>query len=113
MTNHTLQSQIAQNKHIPHGIMHSILYVKNPGNYLALIKLFSESDTVLPDHLYQPRAWNVMYSSPRSQNDIISVIHYNVRCAYVVEELRKANICLLMKSRHSVEYSKERLWDMC
>ena len=82
MTNHTLQARIAQNKHILQVIVRSILFLakqglpfrgdkedvnseKNPGNFLALMKLFAENDTVLRDHLYQPRARNVTYLSPR------------------------------------------------
>ena len=53
------------------------------------MKLFAESDTVLRDNLYQPRARNVAYLFPRSQNDIISVIGYDVVRANIAE-IRKA-----------------------
>ena len=66
MTNHTLQAQIAQNKHILRGIVRAILFLakqglqfrgdievvdseKNPGNFLALMKLFAETDPALHD----------------------------------------------------------------
>ena len=54
------------------------------------MKLFAETDPPLHDHLYQPRAKNVTYLSPKSQNDIISVISYDVVRANIVEEIKKA-----------------------
>lgn len=64
MTNHTLQAPIAQNKHFLRGIVCGFLFLakqglpfrcdkedvdseKNPGNFLALVKLFAVSDIVL------------------------------------------------------------------
>ena len=38
---------------------------KNPGKFLALTML-AEIDSVLHNHLYQPRSWNATYLSPRS-----------------------------------------------
>ena len=78
MTSPALQAQISQNEHIFQGIVWVILFlakqgspfrgdienvetVKNPGNFLALMKLFAESDPVLHDHVYKPRAKNVTY----------------------------------------------------
>ena len=64
---------------------------KNPGNFLALMKRFvAETDLGLHDHLYQHRANNVTYLSPKSQNDIINVIGYDVVRANIVEEIKKA-----------------------
>ena len=59
------------------------------------------------DHLYQPRARNVTYLSPRSQNDIISVIGYDVVRANIVEEIRKARYFSVLAdevSCHNVEH---------
>ena len=81
--------------------------MKNPGKFLALMNLFAESDTVLRDHLYQPRARNVTYLSPRSQNDIISVIGYDVVRANIIEEIRKARYFSVLAdevSCHNVEH---------
>lgn len=80
---------------------------KNPGNFLALMKLFAETDPVLHDHLYQPRAKNVTHLSPKSQNNIISVIGYDVVHANLVDEIRKAGFFSVMAdevSNHNVEH---------
>ena len=34
---------------------------KNPGNFLALLALFAESDSILCNHLQKPRARNATY----------------------------------------------------
>ena len=78
ITSPALQAQIGLNEHILQGIVQTILFlakqglpfrgdvedvetVKNPGNFLALMKLFAETDPVLHDHVYKPRAKNVTY----------------------------------------------------
>ena len=67
-----LQSRIAENKHILKQIVRAILFLvkqglpfrgdaedvrsqKNSGNFLALLKMLAESDSLLHSHLYQPR----------------------------------------------------------
>ena len=80
---------------------------KNPGNFLALMKLFAETDPVLHDHVYKPRAKNVTYLSPKSQNDIITVIGYDVVRANIVEEIQKAGLFSVFAdevSSHNVEH---------
>jgi hypothetical protein len=113
MTNRALQVRMEQNKHILCAIAHTILLLakqglpfrgdhesvcsnKNPGNFLALLKLFAESDTVLHNHLYQPRARNATYLSPMSQNDIINVIGYDVVRSNIVDEIRNARFFSVM-----------------
>ena len=52
---------------------------ENPGNFLALLKVFSEGDPALASHLQTETASSrVTYLSPQSQNEIIDVIgkHY-------------------------------------
>ena len=73
MSNHTLQAQIARNKHILREIVRCIRYLAkqglpfpgdkesidsggNPGIFLALMKLLAEKDSILSDQLYQPIA---------------------------------------------------------
>ena len=57
---------------------------KNPGNFLALPKRFSESDSILFDHLNKPRAKKATYISPRFQNEIINVIGHDIILANIV-----------------------------
>lgn len=93
MTNTALQSRIDTNKHILQQIVRAITFLakqglplrgdkenircaskQNPGNFLALLKSYAETDPILLSHIYLPRARNVTYLSPRSQNEIINVI---------------------------------------
>ena len=119
-----LQSRIAENKHILKQIVHAILFLakqglpfrgvaedvrsqKNPGNFLALLKMLAESDSLLHSHLYQPRAKNATYLSPRTQNEIISVIGYDVIRAKIILEVKKARFYSIMAdevSSHNEEH---------
>ena len=77
IVSNTLQSRIVENKHILQQIFHAIIFLtkqglplrgdaedvcsqKNPGNFLALLKMLAESDSLLHSHLYQPRAKNAV-----------------------------------------------------
>ena len=87
----TLQARITENKHILRQIVRAILFLakqgmafrgdvedvssnKNPGNFLALLAMLAENDSILHGNLHEPRARNATYLSPRSQNEIINVI---------------------------------------
>jgi hypothetical protein len=66
---------------------------KNPGTFL---RAFAEKDSVLYPH--QPRAKNATYFPP---NDTVIVIDYDVICAGIITEVKKAkffSILSLMKS---------------
>ena len=124
MSNHTLQAQIARNKHILQAIVRCILFLAkqglpfrgdkesidsggNPGNFLALMKLLAEKDSILRDHLYQPIAKNATYLSPMSQNDVISVIGYDVVRANLIAEIKNAKYFSVLAdevSCHGVEH---------
>ena len=56
--------------------------------------------SVLHDHLNKPKAKNATYLSPRSQNEIISVIGYDIIQANIISEVKEAMFSqfLLMKS---------------
>jgi len=74
---------------------------------LALLKLFAENDSVLHAHLYQPRARNVTYLSPKSQNDIIEVIGFDVIRTSSINEVRNAVYYSILAdevSSHNVEH---------
>ena len=53
-----------------------------------LLKSFAETDPILSKRWYHPRAKNATYISPRSQNDIISVIAYDIILVRIVDEIK-------------------------
>ena len=63
---------------------------KNPGNFLALLKDYAERDDTLNEHLQHPKAKYATYVSPRSQNDIMSIIGNDILQASIIEEVKKA-----------------------
>ena len=71
------------------GDLEDVASEKNPGNFLALLKVFAENGPVLHIHLHQPRAKIVTYLSPKTQNDIIDIISFDVIHASVVTEIQK------------------------
>ena len=96
MANSDIQMQMDENRHIVRQIVRAIPFLgkqglpfrsdnedlnitKNPG-----FKCFSESDSILFDHLNKPRAKNATYISPRSQNEIINVIGHDIILANIV-----------------------------
>ena len=99
-----LQDRIANNRHILQEIVRAILYLtkqglplrghreqnSNPGNFLALLKDRACTDSILKQDLEQPAARNATYTSPRSQNDVISVIGFDIIRANLVKEVREA-----------------------
>ena len=95
MMSHTVQAQMEEIKHILYQIVCAIMFlarqglpvwgprediasILNPGNFLALLKSYAEDDSVLHDYLNKPKAKNATLLYPRSQNEINSVIGYNV-----------------------------------
>ena len=74
---------------------------------MALLKVFAENDPVLHGHLHQPRAKNVTYLSPKTQNDIIDIIGFDVIRNSIVTEVQKAKFFSVMAdevSSHNVEH---------
>ena len=53
------------------GKVEYIKFSKNSGNFLALLKSFDETDSILYDHLYKTKAKNATHSSPSTQNEVI------------------------------------------
>lgn len=51
---------------------------ENPGNFVALLKVFSEGNSTLEAHFQTAGSARVTYISPQSQNEMIDVIrkHY-------------------------------------
>ena len=124
ITNTQLQNRIAQNEHILKQIVRAVLVLgkqglpfrgdkeditssRNPGNFLALLKDYSKVDEILHDHLYHPKAKNATYMSPRSQNDIISVIGNDIIRASIIGEVKKAQFFSVLAdevSSHNIEH---------
>ena len=80
---------------------------KNPGNFLALLSTFAETDSVLHAHLHQPRGKNVTYLSPTSQNDMINVIGCDVIRAGIITEVRNGRFFSVLAdevSSHNIEH---------
>ena len=121
MSNSTLQKQLSENKHILHQIVQAILYLgkqglpfrgdvenlslpNNPGDFLALLKVFAENDE---KHLTTPKAKNATYLSPMSQNEIINVIGHDKILTNIVSEIKKARFYSVLAdevSSHNVEH---------
>ncbi len=102
MFSDSIQKKITENEHILRQIVRAILFLvkqglpfrgnaekvslsSNPGNFLALLKSFAETDPLY--HLYHPLSKNATYISPQSQNDIINVIGYDIILAGIVNEI--------------------------
>ena len=124
MTSQALQSRMTENKQILFQIVCAIIFLgkqslglrgdlediaseKNSGNFLALLKVLAKNDPVLQRHLHQPRAKNVTYLSPKTQNVVIDIIGFNVIHVSIITEIQKARYFSIMAdevSSHNVEH---------
>ena len=89
------------------GHYESICSSGNPGNFLAFLKDRATTDSILKKHLEQPLARNGTYLSPRSQNDIIGVIGFDIVRANVVNKVKEAKFYAVLAdevSSHNVEH---------
>ena len=68
----------------------------NPGNFIALLKLFSENDPILYEHLNAPMMRNATYKGYKSQNEMINVIGHKVIRADILAEIREATFHSVM-----------------
>ena len=74
---------------------------------MALLKSYAEVDSVLHNHLNQPKARNVTYLSPASQNEVINVIGYDIIGANLIAEVKKARFFSILAdevSSHNIEH---------
>ena len=62
----------------------------NCGNFLAILKLLSETNSELKDHLDAPSAKNATYISPGIQNELIHIISYDVLQKQLIDEVKEA-----------------------
>ena len=87
--------------------MEDVTLNSNPGNFLALLKSYAETDSTLSKHLYYPQAKNATYISPQSKNDIINVIEYDIILAGIVDEIKDSQFYSVIAgevSSHGVEH---------
>ena len=126
LSSSVLQSRIKENKHIFGQIVHAILYLtkqglalrghrenlgesdeSNPGNFLALMKVFAQTDEILQSRLEKPRAKNATYLSASSQNEIINVIGLDYIRSKIISEIKQAKFFSVIAdevSSHNVEH---------
>lgn len=124
LSSSVLQSRIQENKHIFGQIVRAILYLTkqglalrghrenlrdeiNPGNFLALMKVFAQTDEILQSHLEKPRAKNATYLSSSSQNEIINVIGLDYIRSKIISEIKQAKFFSVIAdevSSHNVEH---------
>ena len=89
------------------GHREQISLCSNPGNFLALLKDRATTDAVIKKHLEQPLARNSTYLSPRSQNDIINVIGFDIIRANILNEVKRAKFYAVLADEvpsHNVEH---------
>ena len=60
------------------------------GNFLAILKLLSETNSELMDYLEAPSAKNATYISPGIQNELIDIISYDVLQKQLIDEVKEA-----------------------
>ena len=68
----------------------------NCGNFLAILKLLSETHSNLKHHLDAPSARNATYISPYIQNELIEIISCDILQKGLVEEVKEAKFLSLM-----------------
>ena len=79
---------------------------ENPGNFLALLKVLSESDPVLEAHL--KTGGRVTYLSPQSQNEMIEVIGKHFIQKKIVEEILEAKYYSILGDE-ATSHNEEKL----
>ena len=68
-------------------------------NVFRIVKYIAETDAILSNHLNNPWAKNATYISPRSQNDIINIIGYDVILADIVAEVKNSKYFLFWQMK--------------
>ena len=68
----------------------------NPGNFIALLKLQSEKNEILHEHLTAPMMRNATYIREDSQNGMINVIGHKIIQEDILAEIREAKFHWVM-----------------
>ena len=117
------EKRIEENRQILKAITRAVLYCgrqcialrghrekltqsENPGNFLALLKVLSESDPVLEAHL--KTGGRVTYLSPQSQNEMIEVIGKHFIQKKTVEEILEAKYYSILGDE-ATSHNEEKL----
>ena len=99
--------RIAENRHIVKCAAETVLYcgrqcialrghseklseARNPGNFLAMLKVLAAHDPSLEAHLKNPRMRNATYLSSQTQNDLAEVIGKDFIQKSILQEVRDA-----------------------
>ena len=83
----------------------------NPGNFLALIKMFAAEDTVLNDHISKPLLKNATYIHHRSQNEMVEVIGKYIIQQDIINEIKEAKIHTILCDE--VTSSNDEIMSLC
>ena len=78
----------------------------NPGNFLAILRLLSETNETLKEHLNCPIARNATDLPPAIKNELIDIIAYEVLQKDLIEEIKAAKFILILADEvesHHVE----------
>ena len=89
------------------GTIESVETSQNPGNFLSLLKVFAEENSILHSHLHHPRLRNATYISPTSQNEIINIISHDIIRERILADVKDARYFLVLPDKvscHDVEY---------
>ncbi|XP_064122494.1 zinc finger MYM-type protein 1-like [Macrobrachium nipponense] len=98
-------ANIAENKHILKSLAETVLYCGrqciglrgdnempdngNPGNFVALLRVIANHDTILKQHLEKPEMFSATYISPRVPNEMIEVTGKRTIQNKIVKEVRE------------------------
>lgn len=116
------QKRIDENKHIIKLIAKAVLHCgrqcqalrgkvendnkKNPGNFLATLKLLADSEPLLKQHIEAPSKKNAHYMSPHSQNEVIAIIGDMIQSS-IVQEIRTAKFFTIMADEVACHNSEQ------
>lgn len=124
MINSSLQKRMDENRHIIRQIVRAVVYlakqglpfrgnvesissVKNPGNFLALLKDYATEDKILYQHLHSPKAKNATYISSTTQNDIINIVGNDLLLNAIISEVQESTFFAVLADEvasHNVEH---------
>ena len=85
----------------------------NSGNFLALLKLLSNYDSILKSHLEKPRLRNATYISPNVQNQIIDIIGRLIIQKDIVDEIVHAKFYSCSVMVDEVTSHNQELMPLC
>ena len=79
---------------------------------MAILKTLAEDDKILHEHLYTPKAKNATYLSPKSQNEVINIMGYDIILSEIVNRVKSAKL-LSVLADEVTSHNKEHLAILC